>query len=902
MKYLNKRDEFLTSIRQVKIQDFKLNESVDMTGSGPFNNDTPWGDTLVGRLVNAIRRKIGIGVNMVRIQPLIIRLRAEFDNILEYSIAGQLSDEDKKKVAMILICTIVRDIKLAIVDQVSSGATDSDDISEISEFAVSDKKMTPIKDEDYLKEVDSIITEVILLIKDISSELGEIDNQDELIGYLEELREQVKELKKKFKGEEGSTENEEEEEGKESKEKIFNDNFKTVAQLVIAYKSEKDKKAELFKGKQVAGKEVGKEVVGAQLGKEVAGKEVVGAQLGKEVQAQNKNLSRTMDSFSYRVNEQSNAPSPVMSQLRKLHDTFISIEPDTISELQKYLKMSEENQLSTKFSSAFVRIYTYIRKKQGINERLLIKEDLNVLLSNDSKLGEAILGLYNVTKQKPDGSFEGISDELKKIVAGFNSTMTKCLSKELKTSETKEGQKESEETNKNISDVMDSYKPGKLLRYTGFKRINEADEAKQNIKDATEVNKENQKTLLTAYWEEIWETKISKILLTNDKYKELRKEVDKLNAEVADSLTIDGIDPIISVLKLFNRAYKLYTVNSIPGGRSGGKISRSVSNEYTPVGGGGFGSGENLSGTDGPYRNNRIFNMWENAVLDIKSERKYQQIFSKRTNIRIGNEMRKEAGPIFLKMMNDLLDGSKLYGQGKTGDGAQREFIEKYFGTEAVGDVKSGDLTLGGDNEAKEIQDTASKVKSTELNFEKKDFEIRSVKDNLRRTIVRLEVQMSAKEGITDEEKEKLNDDPEYKTQKRYFFVVEGNDDVLYVIHSSSFFHLNRYIRNDFEKKGIEVTFKEAAVIGEPERKVYLTKMKPRNFNKMLQQNAVVNLVGTGSDETSSKEIGKQKTVNKKWLCEVEGLKQYKLENYSFKNSKGFQTDKLASIAKESTM
>ena len=75
-------------------------------------------------------------------------------------------------------------------------------------------------------------------------------------------------------------------------------------------------------------------------------------------------------------------------------------------------------------------------------------------------------------------------------------------------------------------------------------------------------------------------------------------------------LVINGIDPIIEILKLFNRAYKLHTTNNIPGGRSGGAVSRSVYNEYTPFGGQGSGQ----SGiSDGPYRNNKIFNVWENA-------------------------------------------------------------------------------------------------------------------------------------------------------------------------------------------------------------------------------------------------------------------------------------------------
>ncbi len=898
MKYLNNRDEFLNAIKTVKYEDFKLNESVDMTNSGPFSNDVPWGDTLVGRLVNAIRRKIGIGVNIVRIQPLIRRLKTEFDNIIEYSLVGELSEEDKKKMVMIIICTIIRDIKLAIIDSASTG-DDSDELADIANFEISDDKMTPIKDEDYLKEVDSIITEVIILIQDISVEIGvEIDNQDELIKILQELQKQVKEMKKKFKEEEeGAQKDEEDKENKDnSKSKSYNENFKSVAQLMIQYKSAKDKQAELYKGKNILA------------GKEVAGKEVgPGSELGKsnkEVTAEvdNKNLSRVTDSFLFEANQQ----SPVLLQLKKTYDTFIQIEPDTIKSLESYLKMSEENQLASKFSGALDRIYTQIRKKQGISERILIKEDINVLLSNDTKIADSINNLYNVSKQKPDGSFDGISPEMKSALVSFNTTMKNILSSE-KTKDTSDEDKE--EVNKNISDVMDSFSSRKLMRYNSFRKINEADDntskgddnKAQKLEDVEFVTISNQKSILSAYWTEIYESKISKILVTEQKYKELKKEVVKINVEVKTALTLDGMDPIISVLKLFNRAYKLYTVNSIPGGRTGGKISRGVSNEYTPVGGGSFGSGENLSGTNGPYRNNRIFNMWENAVLDITRDRKYQPIFSKKTKIRVGDELKEAAGPIFLKLINDLLDGSKLYGQGQTGKGAQHEFIEKYFGTESAGEIKPEAISPGGAEETKQTQEIAEKVKSTQLSFEDKEFEIKNVGD-LKRTIIKLEVDMIPKDGLSDEEKEKLKENKEFTTEKRYFLILEGNNDLLYVIHSSTFFNILKYIRNDFEKKGGEVTFKDSSLLAELDRDVYLMRMKPQNFNKMIRKGTIVNLVGLKSDSTSSIDLGKQKTISRKWLCQDEEKNKYLLENYSYKNAKGFATDRLASNTRESTI
>ena len=196
MKYISNRKQFLNDFKAVKIEDIKINESVDMMGAGPFSNDTPWGDTLVGRLINHIRRKIGIGVNMVRIQPIIRRLKIEFDNIIEYSAIGELSEEDKKKIALIIVCQLVRYIKLAIVDKSSIGT--NEDLEELPD----DSEMTPIKDENYLNEIDSIITDVMQQIGEVSDQFGEIESENEIINALRELQKKVKELKSKLKTEE----------------------------------------------------------------------------------------------------------------------------------------------------------------------------------------------------------------------------------------------------------------------------------------------------------------------------------------------------------------------------------------------------------------------------------------------------------------------------------------------------------------------------------------------------------------------------------------------------------------------------------------------------------------------------------------------------------------------------
>jgi hypothetical protein len=93
MKYINKREDFLKKSKHDKIE-----RLIKEGAGGPFTNDIPWGDSLVGRLINAIVRKSGIAINVNRIQKLIPRLKELFDEILEDSKISQQSQAKVWKV------------------------------------------------------------------------------------------------------------------------------------------------------------------------------------------------------------------------------------------------------------------------------------------------------------------------------------------------------------------------------------------------------------------------------------------------------------------------------------------------------------------------------------------------------------------------------------------------------------------------------------------------------------------------------------------------------------------------------------------------------------------------------------------------------------------------------------
>ena len=152
-------------------------------------------------------------------------------------------------------------------------------------------------------------------------------------------------------------------------------------------------------------------------------------------------------------------------------------------------------------------------------------------------------------------------------------------------------------------------------------------------------------------------------------------EVKLKNIKIKKGFIIDGFDPVIEILRIFNQAYKLYMTpiitkrsQNLDGSAAG--PSPGTLFEYTDMG---------SQGT-GPWRNNEIFDKWENAVYDILGNRKYQVIFDKDTVLKVGDEMREGKGAKLRQFMTDILDGSKLY-KNTDGKGSQAKLLDSYFDT-----------------------------------------------------------------------------------------------------------------------------------------------------------------------------------------------------------------------------
>lgn len=191
-------------------------------------------------------------------------------------------------------------------------------------------------------------------------------------------------------------------------------------------------------------------------------------------------------------------------------------------------------------------------------------------------------------------------------------------------------------------------------------------------KEVSLVDKFN--SIFTADYMEKWS-------VSKEESKKLEATIEK-SAESVNSVSL--MDPIVEIVKIFNNAHKIYVTPTIQSGRTDGKVSNKTFREYSWVGDGNAGSPKEPS--VGAWRNNALFDKWENEVLDIIKNPKYQVIFNEKTTFKFGKADRRinvdktkkqGGGKTLLKFMNDMLDGERLYKKG-----AQARFIEEYFGVQ----------------------------------------------------------------------------------------------------------------------------------------------------------------------------------------------------------------------------
>lgn len=736
MKYLNRREDFLNKSKYTKIENLIKEEAG--TRSGPFENDIPWGDSLLGRLIMATIRKASIGINIMSIKRLIPRLTDQFNEILE---SCRINEDSKKDVARVVIFALLKELK----DAVDAG-----------------------------KEVDILISITDETIFNVTRAEIEGDKKTKLLQELEEWRKFLLEFKDGSTSESEVTTPEHNTPG--SMYPLMIKNLKTLALILSNYKKVQlgvatlntkiqieVNKEYLYNGKVVKVTKI-EEPNAFIIFRDVPTKTYKPDSVPQSV-LKSKLTLMTTESEVFRFNDFVN----YLTEAQYKNTTTPEVRKNPLgnnpgANIDRNNVVSTEDHLTQAYSKLKKDIEVLISpKEKGIGVDSVFINDI-ITKSVDSKNKEIIKDLYKeinryligdkkTTIQEKDPLFkesiEILTDKRKLTI------VAEKIARFIKRALQFDGQ--------NLYGGLGDLKVPLQDFVTTIKQLSKPVSKEETSDDKgleTSVPDDSRVQKIKDYFYE----KIDYAAFAIDK-----TEIDKIEGNlenVKNDKLILSIDPIIEILKLFNRAYKLHTTNVIPGGRSGGAVSRSVYNEYTPLGG-----NSGVSGTsDGPYRNNKTFNIWEDAVLDILKQRKYQPIFSKDTEILIGGKLVKGAGTTFRTLITNLLDGEKLYKEG-----AQKKFLDKYFGPDAV--PSDSKLSIG--NDEKVNANNAADIKEVELSFIKNS-DLTTNEDIKNNKFINKILQVKGKEGDKD--------------RTIYIFVEDITGGYVNISYCTSIYFFKKYI------------------------------------------------------------------------------------------------------------
>jgi hypothetical protein len=839
MKYLSSRDNYLKNLNERRNSE-KINQINQIkpvlenyASSGPFTNELRWGDSLLGRLIHHITRKAIIGTKMVRIKGVVERLYQAMDDLLVTSTISTLDDEDKKLWSRAIIAEYLIAIQESVddyaegkngvklidiknyvntaiekVEQEESLEKKNELLRRLNDFK---KFLEPLKEENTDNSENT--EEVDDRIKEIEDKLKDEDLSDEKRKELEEELARLKEVKGDLvEQEEKSVDKEDVSD--ESPSGMYPTMIKALKSLSLilvnykkftpnAIKSAPEDNFYLTK----AGDTVDKIQKDVNINKkklslvDIRSKnKAVLNEYPKDNQTLKPGLKLVLESNylfeagpiagSNKVGsttpigsgsgdqrnkgseQETHATQAYMKlksacqQLEDVKNKGVGVTVDFINQITS--KSNDENTKKA-IKSLFIEINRYlVGDKKGtlnVGGDPLFKESLEVISDKNKKVIVAEkIARFTVRALQFDG--QNLYGELGDVGNPLKDYV-ECL-KFLKTmtSESPKKEEKSEEVQKEKL----------IFKYNKF--ISFIKEADEEVKD---VNKQSVPGKIQDYLTQKIDFK--EWILDKTEVQKIKTTMEKKMAENKDSVTINGIDPVMDIVRCFNRAYKLHTVSVIPSNRQGGAVSNAIFSEYEAFGNG---TPENAGESGGPYRNKAIFNIWEDEVLKLMRDKSYQKIFNVGTRLKNGNDYIEKAGMNLRKFMTDMLDGDELYKSGESGNpgGAQAKFLDKYFGYKD-GDKDGGkDLSVGGSEEMKEITNNADSIKPIKL--------------------------MPVKDGIKFDKPSDLSNT---------FFVIQGNKsgdpttlfcyihdvrgDVAYVSFCQSSYHILKYISKSKLSQGV---------------------------------------------------------------------------------------------------
>ena len=696
------------------------------TTNEAITNDIPWGDSLIGRLINSIARKAGIAIKAKKIDKVISGLRTEFDRLIEEGKA----DIDQSRIVKLKLWTFFSTLKKQVEDE-----------EEVSTILNTAKRLR--------EEVDSISE-----LEDKDNILEAIDSFIEFLEELEDSEDEEEEGEGDGEGDgegEGEGEGEDDEKNKVKVNSLIKKNLESLKSLLSQYKTNggnssrevsvnKETPRTVVKYVTKEGDTVAKIVVSDKnILKWDSAKiwaENIKPKTGKKGTPVDGPLKKQLDNFN--KNPKGNKDNMTLAKDLTLILGYYKEEKGKPVEVNERFFLSEADG-NTKFGVGGGEDRGNIKSGETHLEQAFskLKSALDVLISSKEKLigidsvfidniikstsepknRETTYKLYREIKRYLDGdkkstmpvrdalykeSIEILSDNNKIVVVAEKIArfVTRSLQFEGENLYAGLGDlgRPLEEFNKTMKEIMGS------IGSNPVKKKEKPEEKEKEKETATPesfifrygsfvnslLEKNNNSEEIQTKFEEFFTTEIQdKISFTDEEIEELKKTKERPGGKI---LIQNAADPIMSIIRLFSRAYRLHTPGAIPSGRTDGRVSVSVFNEYENMGSGSSGSPSQPGG--GPYRNIKIFDKWKEGVDSILADTKYKPIFSDNTTLSFqhteGGKVKagdtvKAPGKMLLRFINKLNDDNTMYSGGSGSYGGDKgsamyKFYEEYFG------------------------------------------------------------------------------------------------------------------------------------------------------------------------------------------------------------------------------
>lgn len=752
MKYVRSRDKFLTGISEYKEFDSYKKYDLIQEDGGPLHNAVEFGDSWVGRWIFNVIRVAKENFDKVRISGQISRLKRALNEILDNSVPNQLDGDDKNKFNKLKVFSFLDSLDAAVRKGHKVGIiknlTDStiENVTKNEDFDGKEELIKQLEDFrkflEQFKDDEEGADDPDFKIEDDKDEKDEKDENEDESKKLFTIIESLKSLAliidtyKRVKIE-----------NKPTQKEVYT--YITVDGDTIEKisKDPKINKNNLTSGdirtknsKNLSKYPKDNQTLPAKIPLLMEGFLFEADKFGTGGGVDRQNIKTTSSKTGDKLKTGEDHLTQAFSKLKKDIEVLESEKEKGIGITSKFINDITASYKDPKnretIKSLYVEINRYLvgDKKSTIQEKdNLFKENIQII-ENVGKKAIVAEKIARFTKRalQFDGQnlYGGLGDlgkNLQKYVESMKKIMTYKLGESGKTKtdlKYKVGDtvswtnKKGEKVVKNIEKIEDGRymfttsdgegfskkesdlkKESKVLRFDSFYRIiKEADDISgdKEVKNDTTEGMSNTNKLILEYWTK--NVDIKQYVIEKTEYKKLIKDLEKKGDELKDSIIFD-IDPVLDIVKAFNKAYKIHTTPVIPSGRTTGSVSSRIFLQYTSLGGG---TPDSAGKSGGPYRNNAVFNKWEEAVLDVLGNIKYQKIFSPKTKLKRGDEMVEKAGANLRTFMTDLIDGDNLYK-----DGAQKKFLDQYFGYKSS---SSKDTNDGGDKEIKENNKTATDV------------------------------------------------------------------------------------------------------------------------------------------------------------------------------------------------